>query len=97
MVFARWKAEMNYNARYKECIEKKGTRVGATIVLPGRCTRSLVPTVDRKPKFRSNLMVHDPFTVRSATGNIGHGDFDQENARNNFLKRHSVFLFLLPL
>ena len=92
MVFARWKTEMNYNTRYKVCIEKKGTIGGATTVLPGRCTRSLVLTVDRKPKFRSNLMVRDQFTVRSATENIGHGDFNRKNARKN--SRNSILFFL---
>jgi hypothetical protein len=37
-------------------------------------TQSLVQTAGRKPKFHSNLMVADLFTVRNVFGKIGRKD-----------------------
>jgi hypothetical protein len=32
-----------------------------------RCTKSLVPNADKRPKFPSNQTVKDPFTAGTAT------------------------------
>jgi hypothetical protein len=44
--------------------------------------QSLVQTAERKPKFHSNLMVADPFTVRSVFGNIVRRDISRGMPRN---------------
>jgi hypothetical protein len=48
----------------------------------GRCTQSLVQTAGRKPKFRSSLMVANPFTVRNVIGNVGRKDIRRGMRRN---------------
>ncbi len=53
----------------------------ATIVHPARCTLSPVRNVDRKPRFRSNLMVRDQCTVRIVSGRIGRPATTRQDTR----------------
>jgi len=54
-------------------IEEDGTLIGRL----ERCTQLLVQTVGRNLKFRSSLMVPDPFTVGNVIRNIGRKDFSR--------------------
>jgi hypothetical protein len=48
----------------------------------GSSTRSLVQTAGMKPKFHSNLMAADLFTVKSVLRNIGRKDISRGMHRN---------------
>ena len=62
----KWKEET-------DLIEGEDEAAPAIIVLRGKCTQSLVQSVGKKIKFRSNQMAHVQFTVEIATEVVGPG------------------------
>jgi hypothetical protein len=62
----KWKEET-------DLIEGEDEVAPAIIVLREKCTRSLVQSVEKRIKFRSNQMGHVQFTVKNATESVGPG------------------------
>ena len=80
--------------RYIVCMTNEGPVAdGTMIALQGKCTRSRVPSVTRKLKFRSSPMVPDRFTAGIATRNTDPRGIERRMLCWKRKQHSSFFLF----
>jgi hypothetical protein len=69
----KWKEETDLIEGEDEAAPAMDEAAPAMIVLREKCTQSLVQSVGKRIKFRSNQMARVQFTVRNATENVEPG------------------------